>query len=62
METTKPVLAQVTVPRARSRRLQRALPVVHSASPAGGARVPGLRMKDVIKSTRANSHWLSESI
>jgi hypothetical protein len=54
--------AQVTVPRAQSRRLQRALPVVQSASPAGGARIPGLRKKDVTESTGAHSHWLSESI
>jgi hypothetical protein len=54
--------AQVTVPRARSRRLQRALPVVQSASPAGAARIPGMRKEDVIESTGAHSHWLSESI
>jgi hypothetical protein len=47
--------SQLTVPRARSRRLQRAFP-------AGGARVPGLRKKDVLESTGAHSHWLSESI
>ncbi len=58
----KKYTTQVTVPRARSRRLQRALPVVQSASPAGAARIPGMRKKDVIESTGAHSHWLSESI